>query len=384
MIRPGVLVFGFCSILLTACGSTDAGAKKSAVASFNPPEYAYSLPSAENMVTESVVVAGSHKTQVKGTPWGYLPNGSVLIDRYPEGDVEGAPSVIVDPKSGMSYADGKKYDSTIDPAGVSANSLLTVHHSSKGKLSFREFDFRFALKREISLPGKSLSLGFDKGKGTTYGWLAGTGKSVFITRTEWSGIDSTGDMLTRISKSGKVTNVLKNKHVSNLTLSSDGRSILASLASDSPYYEAVPGTKDIVELDPVSGEIRKSFGVPPPCKVFKRVMEQESCLDRIDKVGDVVAVSVFESVKQDDRGFSGYSTWKNKDGKWSEVKSQRDKTVYWQSGSDRLEQAYQLRFDNYEDQSPIEWISGGDRKVLGSKGNLSIREWRVPGSLIRP
>ncbi len=125
-----------------------------------------------------------------------------------------------------------------------------------------------------------------------------------------------------------MTTFLEDEHVNDLTLSFDGQAVVADVATDLPYYEGASETADVVELDPKTGTITERFGVPPPCRDYKTVIDDASCVERLDKVGETVVAVIYESDGGDKP--SAYSTWQYADGRWSEVKDQRDKVVVWQ------------------------------------------------------
>lgn len=384
-----ICLSAFASIVLVACTSTkdEASQKPTGVVELKPPVYAYELPYVEGEETRSVVVSGTHRTEVKGSAARFLPNGSVLIDTFPdEGDegIEDSRSEVFDPVSGKSHSGGKLHNPENGSIGTGPDSMFSVHHDKSRAMSLREFALDFTLKREVDLPGESLIYGpLDDGasSGTTYGDPVGTPQAVFTERTEWSGAEATADMVIRVDKKNGVDTILRDKHIAFLTLSTDGRSVLAALNEDRPYFEGRPPTTSIVELDPETGAIGKSYGVPPPCKQFKPFADDASCLHRIDKVNGVVAAAVFESKDTDGFEFDGYSTWENRDGKWSEVKEQRGKAVIWQSRDDRLEQVLDLD-RMHPKELPVEWFTGTKKRAQFQPS--SFFDWHTWGSIIRP
>lgn len=381
-----ICLSAFASILLVACTSTDdeAGQKPVGLADLKPPVYAYELPYVDGQQTKSVVVSGKSRIEVKGSVERFLPNGFVLVNIFPDEGIDDATSEILDPVSGKSHSGGKLHNPGLGPIGAGPDSLFSVHHDKSRAMMLREFKLDFTLKREVDLPGKSLLFGpADElpERGTTYGDLVGTPEAVFVESTEWNGPQSTADMVVRIDKDGKAETILRDKHVSNLTLSADTRSVLAVLNKDRPYYEGSSPAASIVELDPKTGAIEKSYGVPPICKDFVPFADDASCFHRVDKSGEVVSIAIFESEQPEGFGYDGYSTWEYRDGKWSEVEEQRGKSVIWQSHDDRLEQVLDLDPEQ-PDELPVEWFTG--TKKSGQFKPNSFFEWKFWGSIIRP
>lgn len=385
MIGRSILLLALCGLATAACQSSDGKAVVHDSLDLKAPVYAYASDLGGDKPSKSLVVSGGKSATVDGTPWGFLPNGSILLDRYAEADEStGKPSFIFDPTTGAKHPGSVLNDLQYGSHGQRPHALLEVHQDGR-KLSLGEYDFTYAKKREVTLPGLSPA-GPDDGNsgGTSYGQVVGSDSAVFVTRTDFKGIESTADAVVRIDAADKVTQILKNRHISNLTLASDQHSIVASVMKDAPYYEGLPAVKDIVELNPKTGAIKKSYGLPPPCVHFEPVTDSASCLDRVDKFDGVVAVSVYESTKPAGTGFDGYSTWTYKAGKWSEAKAQRGKLVYWQSRNDRIEGKITLDFGDSSPKATVVWWHKATKHVLPNMHDYSIRDWAVPGSLIRP
>lgn len=377
------------AVLLAAC--TQSGDSDQAEPSTSPsgppaasdPVIAFTRPS-NDVISTSRILAKSKTLDVGGLVHDFLPNGSVLVDRYLGGDID-KPSypVIVDPATGSETEGRKAYNADSGVVGFGRDSLLVVTDDGK-KHKLQEFGLDFAKKREIALPGRSGVGDPDVGRATVYGNAVDGDGAVFITTSEWKGVESVADSVTRVDSDGNLTTLLKNKHVDQIKLATDGKTLLASMAEDGPYYEGGAPLKDIVELDASSGKLVRSYGIPDPCTSFEPLFDDASCLDELDKVGGVVAVTVYESAKPAE-DLDAYSTWRYTDGAWSEVKSQRNRRVVWQSHSTRIQQHVELGV-TIEDPNkyPLEWVVGDKVSKIPGTSNLTAFDWHAPGSLIRP
>ncbi len=371
--------------LLTACTSSGNTDKAEPTTSPGPsdPVLAFVLQS-DGVVSTSRLLSQSTSRDVEGIVRDVLPNGSVLVDRHLSDDID-KPSypVIIDPATGRETSGRSAYNADTGVVGFGRDSLLVVTDDGKNQV-LREFALDFTKRREVALPGTSAVGDPDVARATVYGAAVGGDEAIFLTRSEWKGVESVGDSVTRVDSNGKLTTLMKNKHVDGISLASDGRTLLASVAEDGPYYEGGAPLADIVELDARSGKVVRSYGVPGPCSVFEPLFDDASCLDRLDKVGGVVAATVYES-KKPAEDLDGYSTWTYTDGAWAEVKAQRDKRVLWQSHSSRIQHQVSLRgLDEEPTTYPIEWVVGDQVSELPGTSILGAWDWSAPGSLIRP
>ena len=377
------------AIVLAAC--TQSGDSDKPKASNPPgpsgasdPVLVFSPPS--DAATSTTRILSKSKTRdVEGLVHGLLPNGSVLVDRYVGGDID-KPSypVLVDPATGRETSGQKAYNADSGVVGFGRDSLLVVTDDGK-KHALREFGLDFAKIREVALPGRSGVGGPDVGQYAVYGDAVGGDDAVFIAKSEWKGVESVADSVTRVGKDGKLTTLLENKHVDQIVLASDGRTLLASMAEEGPYYEGGAPLADIVELDARTGSVARTYGIPKPCTTFEPLFDDASCLDRLDKVGGAVVATIYESAKPAD-DLDGYSTWRYVDGDWAEVKSQRNKRVIWQSSSTRLQHQVNLQRPDEDPYKtyPIEWVVGDKASKVPGTSKLGAFDWFAPGSLVQP
>jgi hypothetical protein len=380
MMRHGTAMLAAAALLAACTSSGDSDTKK--VPEPEHPVLAYALQSNEGGNDTSLVFSGGHQREARGLVNRFLPNGSVLVDRFPADGGKGGYSVVLDPETGHEVSSRDVFDPGEGVIGFGRRTLLAVDRTS-GHWTFRELRTDFTKTREVSLPGNPDITG-GKHRATLYGDLVGGDGVVFVGRSDWRGVDSVHDAVIRIGPGETTTTILKDKHVTDLTLASDGRSVLAALAEAGPYYEGSPPITEIVELDPRNGTVARSLGMPPPCRHFEPVFDSASCIVRLDKVGGVVAASVYESKPPADSEIDAYSTWRHGNGGWTEVKAQRGKMVYWQSATRRLEQT--MRLDSREEKSsnPIVWVKGEQHEELPDTSEFYAFDWVAPGSLIHP
>lgn len=311
---------------------------------------------------------------VVGTMAAVLPNGTVLVDRYPAAGIKGRTAAVVDSKTGQDIAVDGRYAPEAWFRSVTADSLLLVAIHA-GVQTLRELDLTLNPVRAVRLPGPPDAV--------AYRSLAKVGEVTFVETAEIDGIDTRSDSITRVDENGNVTSILKDKHIANLRASSTGEALLATVAASGPLYEGLAATKDIVELDPSTGEILKSYGVPPPCVTFVPVGPSEDCFDRFDKVGSVLVATVFESSAPAEDGYDGYSTWQYTDGQWAELESQHGKLVVWGSRSQRIEFEPTLKNDVQQSARPIYYVEATRRELQGSESLLPTDIFAT-GSLVRP
>jgi hypothetical protein len=375
------------AVLLTACtqsgGSDDSGPSGTpGPPAASDPVLAFVLPS-EGVLDTTRILSKGKSQDVEGLLRAVLPNGSVLIDRNVGGDVD-KPSypVLIDPATGQETSGRKAFDADTGIVGFGRDSMLVVNDDGT-RYSLREFGFDFKQIRDVTLPGKSVAGNPDANRYRTYGDAVQGDGAIFVTRTEWKGINSIGDSVTRVGSDGTITTLLKNKHVDKITLASDGKTVLAALSKKGPSYEGGARLADVVELDARSGKIMHSYGVPAPCSVFKALFDSGSCLDGLDKVGGTVAMTIFESRKPNE--LERYSTWQYENGAWTEVKSQRNMRVVWQSHSTRIQHPVDPHaLEENPTTAPIEWVVGDKVTKLPGTSSLGGFDWSAKGSIIRP
>jgi len=327
-----------------------------------------------------IVSSGDHR-DVNGSVRAFLPNGSVLLERFSvEGD--GDDALLVAQATGEKAPPETKVEGLGSGAsGFGRGTVLAVSVAESGRQALKVFDLDLKEIRSVPLAGNGFVGDPETPKTTTYRNLVEVDGAVLMRRADWKGPDSTGDAVVRVDTDGRMTTVLKDEHVTDLTLSTDGRAVVAMVATEFPFYEGAPATSDVVELDPKTGTIAERYGVPPPCRDYKPVIDDASCVERLGKVGTTVVAKIYESGGGD--SFTAYSTWKYADGAWSEVKDQRDKIVVWQSETQRLEQAVDVDGSD-QDPAPTEWVDGSERETVKDASGVFPHDWIAPGSLIKP
>lgn len=310
------------------------------------------------------------------------PDGLLLIDRTREGTVGEAWGVI-DPTTGRT----DHRFSLVDDAGgrgelvwheFAPGVVMGIEEEKSGRIAFHRYDLAERKLSRIVLPGRA----FEKTTKSFTAYFSGAAVdgTIFVGRSEWSDFQTPGpDSVVRIGIDGSVDTILTDKHIDDLVVSADGRSLLAARAVTRPVYEGVPAVQSIVELDPKSGKVSSSMPPPPPCVNFAGRGESDSCLDRLDKVDGVVVAAVWEAQPPfDGMRADGYSTWTYVDGGWREVREQRGKMVRWQSTTGRFEQNADLQ--DGSGKSKLFWLDQQDKREI--KGVTDNYGWEAPGSLI--
>ena len=346
---------------------------------FSPPSDA---------VTSTTRILSKSKTRdVEGLVHGLLPNGSVLVDRYVGGDID-KPSypVLVDPATGRETSGRKAYNADSGVVGFGRDSLLVVTDDGK-KHALREFGLDFAKIREVALPGRSGVGGPDVGQYAVYGDAVGGDDAVFIAKSEWKGVESVADSVTRVGKDGKLTTLLKNKHVDQIVLASDGRTLLASMAEEGPYYEGGAPLADIVELDARTGTVVRTYGIPKPCTTFEPLFDDASCLDRLDKVGGVGGrddLRVGEARRRP-RRLLHVAVRGRRLGRGQEPAQQAGRSG--SRHSTRLQHQVEPpapRRRLLTRRTRIEWVVGDKVSKIPGTSKLGAFDWFAPGSLVQP
>lgn len=187
-------------------------------------------------------------------------------------------------------------------------------------------------------------------------------------------------------RGGRAAKVLAGRRMVALWVSADGRSLLGlQQIRGEPCGGCVVGQR-IVEIDPSSGEIAATYGVPGDYREQWRV-------DRIDKVGDRVAV------RYAGRCVSGvlgcherqYGTWVYDDRGWNVVPGSTRQVTWWQGRDDRVVATVLSTKDTYGDGLRLSWVHEGTRQSL--EGDLfRVDRTRDPvdgrttvaGGLLRP
>lgn len=327
-----------------------------------------------------LVASGSHR-DVDGSVRAFLPNGSVLLERFSEeGDGDDALLVAAATEK-KAPAEAKVEGLGSGASGFGRGTVLAVSVAESGRQALKVFDLDLKEIRSVPLTGNGFVGDPESPKATSYRDLVEVDGAVLMRRADWKGPESNADAVVRVDTDGQVTTVLKDEHVTDLTLSSDGRAVVAMVATEFPFYEGAPATSDVVELDPKTGNIVERLGVPPPCRDYKAVIDDASCVERLGKVGESVVAVIYEAGGGD--SYTAYATWQHVDGRWSEVKDQRDKIVRWQSKTQRLEQAVDVDGSD-ETPAPTEWVDGSEREAVKDAAGVFPHDWIAPGSLVKP
>ena len=157
-----------------------------------------------------------------------------------------------------------------------------------------------------------------------------------------------------------IRDVQRNEPVVALYASTDGAALL-ELRQDEGEVDC--GTclagQNLVELDPRTGEVAASYGMPPGYDRLWRV-------DAVDKVGDRVAVrfAVETTADVEVQAPVTWQTWVY-DGEWAPLDEVGATRTWWQGGG-RLVQTRERAVDNVSGGTPysLTWVAGGETQTL--------------------
>jgi hypothetical protein len=211
---------------------------------------------------------------------------------------------------------------------------------------------------------------FYSGSATT---IAGSTYAIFS-----DGNDETSDKYGVVRMhGGQATDVLVGKRITSLRLSSDGAALLALQQRHGDPCGGCVVRQQIVEIDPRTGDLAATYGMPPGYDKTWRV-------DRLDKVGDRLGVSF---VKDDPDGAaqnavrSPLATWAY-DGTWTKVAGSEGARQWWQGRDHFVEERHGKLF-------AVTVAAGHRHRTLipgsleGTLGNHAVTG-SVPGSPLRP
>lgn len=175
-------------------------------------------------------------------------------------------------------------------------------------------------------------------------------------------------------RDGEVDKVLVGERIVALWVSDDGRALLGLRQRKGEPCGGCVVEQEIVEIDPASGEIAATYGMPDEYDESWRV-------HRIDKVGDVVAVRFEGGCGRMPCLARELGVWIY-DGDWSMVEGSDRARTWWQGPEDRIE----LRHGRRPASARLVWVHGDEERELS--GRLLRDGWLVeplvPGSLLRP
>lgn len=157
-----------------------------------------------------------------------------------------------------------------------------------------------------------------------------------------------------------IRDVQRNEPVVALYASTDGAALL-ELRQDEGEVDC--GTclarHNLVELDPRTGEVAASYGMPPGYDRLWRV-------DAVDKVGDRVAVrfAVETTADVEVQAPVTWQTWVY-DGEWAPLDEVGATRTWWQAGG-RIVQTRERAVDNVSGGTPysLTWVTGGETQTL--------------------
>ena len=143
-----------------------------------------------------------------------------------------------------------------------------------------------------------------------------------------------------------------------LHASTDGAALLMLRDSEEPCAGCT-AWRDLVELDPRTGAVAASYGMPPGYDGSWRV-------DAVDKVGDRVAVrfELRSSEELDEDATYSWQTWVY-DGAWAPLDGVGATRTWWQDGG-RVVETREGPRNNVSGGTPyrLTWVAGGETQTL--------------------
>lgn len=365
---PTLRAVAIAGVLLIASGcngtpSDDEGSLDPPAASYQPPQYAAQAPG-------GLLVRRGSKSRslhdVVSAEW--LADGRYLVriehrEPCPGGAPDACgprPAFVLDPGSGELTRVGMGLgDDTVElpVATVWGLSWLTGPH--QGTLSRLNPDLSRRLP-DLKLPPVD-----GQAEARYFGETVTIGDATFIEfsdviadhNEEYGYLRVVGD---------EVEKVLLGQRIADLWVSADGRALLGTQQLHGDPCGGCIVDQQIVEIDPITGEITEEYGVPDGY--------DEWGVHAIDKVDGRVAVRY--------GGTAGdrVELWVHDDGTWSLDDAGTDVLTWWQGPDDRLE----LRPDpaGGRDQARLFWVHGDEETAL--PGENSPNPMEVPGSLLPP
>lgn len=136
-------------------------------------------------------------------------------------------------------------------------------------------------------------------------------------------------------RDGRQSEILKNRHVEKLFLSSDGGDVLAVATTEVNGYGDDGdgdnyGGASILDLDPATGAVRQQLDPP------QGYSGRHWFVDRADKIGSAIGVQLSYDASADfgaapPKEFLPLQTWQHDGSGWSKVAGTTGREVYWQS-----------------------------------------------------
>lgn len=318
----------------------------------------YEVPSYAVVRGGRLVVVQGDKVQrvLQGRAALWLPGGQVLVD-------------VASGRKAHNYrllrADGRLVGEALSSDDVPSRpgGRIDLWQDTGKRNTVQSYSTKRQLLETIRMPGTATKGPADNPFERTYRRDAVTvADTTFAIWSDGNDQDTGGSYGVVMVTSQKPKDVLVEKRIVDLRLSADGSSVLAIQQTKGKPCAGCVVAQQIVEINPRTGHLAGHYGVPDGYQKTWRV-------DRVDKVGDVVAVRYVSS----DGTPIGTFTF---DGSWSKVKGSDQVEQWWQGPDDRIElRGNRLFAVHGSDTTPI----AGILNAIGGVATGSI-----PGTLIAP
>lgn len=353
-----------------------------------PVAVRYAFPSYAVVRDHRVVIGqGGREATVRdanGAFW--LPDGTVLASLrhgprlYSYQRVDGAgrttgPVLVADQEPSRAGRRLNLWIGKSDPDGDRPHNLVRSYAGSD-----------LHLAETISMPGPK-TLGpdprrnrFERFYKEYAATIDGSTFAIYTDGNDTDNGDQNGDDGVVMVHHGKARDVLVNQRITSLRLSADGAGLIAVQQKHGRPCGGCGVSQQIVEIDPATGRIAKTYGVPPGYDRSWRIV-------RIDKVGDRVAVRYAVTCVDPGCGKRAVGTFVY-EGSWTKLKGSEDVETWWQGRHQRLE----LHGSTVRDGQvtggalyAVDTEAGTRRRIEGRVGpGTDELRGSIPGTLIPP
>ncbi len=175
--------------LLGGCTSSGDGGDDAGNATPDQPKdatpvFAFTLDDGDR---SRIVSSGSHR-DVDGSVRAFLPNGSVLLERFSE-EGDGDDALLVATATGeTASAEARVEGLGSGASGFGRGTVLAVSVAESGRQALKVFDLDLKEIRSVPLPGNGFVGDHEGPKATTYRNLVEVDGEVLMRRADWKGV----------------------------------------------------------------------------------------------------------------------------------------------------------------------------------------------------
>lgn len=333
-------------------------------------------------------VAGSKRHAFEGSFVVWLPKGRALLS-VPDSEGDGYVAEVVNWRTGDVVKTHRSDETFVGmPTGTGPDELLIVRVKGNGEEFLDVFTHDLDLKRSIRL-GKHVpvDVAAQEDKRTRFFRdPVSSGDSTFVAYVDTVPHDGftvgrDPDGLLRITEAGDVREIYQNEHMSDLTRSTDGKSLLAVRYGTNAENRSMRDLNDVVQLDGTTGNIIQEHKLPT------RLTDPDPCEIRLDGGGDLtwlVDVAICpgaplfhgQETTQSEAAELIRTTWRFLGNDWATVGDSAEEYVAWQSRDARLEWS-----SYHADPRSAAWFRGTKRQ------DIKVKEFdlfEAPGYILAP